>query len=209
MNGRVAGDDVGQANDLIVPLATLTFNNQGQLVQEAGNQNIAIPWVGAQASDVSFDFGDSINDGGTGSGGSTMFGDQGETVLNSRRQDGYGTGELERVSVGSDGTISGAYTNGRTVILAQVALARFEDPTELSSTGGNNFMQTATSGEANIGAPQGGGRGMIQGSSLEMSTVEISDQFIDLIAYQRAFQANSKTIQTADGLLQEVFQLLR
>ena len=90
-----------------------------------------------------------------------------------------------------------------------MALARFEDATGLNSVGGNRFIETPESGQANVGAAQSAGRGMVAGGTLEQSNVEISDQFIDLIAYQKAFQANAKTITTADGLMQEVFQLIR
>ena len=79
----------------------------------------------------------------------------------------------------------------------------------LTSNGGNNFLQSNNSGEAVIGSPRTGSRGGVVSGSLEASNVELSDEFIQLISYQRAFQANSKTIQTADGLMQEVFQILR
>jgi flagellar hook protein FlgE len=75
--------------------------------------------------------------------------------------------------------------------------------------GGNRYIETPDSGQANIGVAQTGGRGSIAGGTLEQSNVEISDQFIDLLAYQKAYQANVKTITTADSLLQEVFQLIR
>ena len=93
--------------------------------------------------------------------------------------------------------------------MGQVILAKFADPTGLAMVGGNNFVATAASGEAIVGEARGGGRGAIVASTLELSTTELSGQFIDLITYQRAFQANSRTIQTADGLLQEIFQILR
>jgi flagellar hook protein FlgE len=88
-------------------------------------------------------------------------------------------------------------------------MAKFADPTGLVMVGGNNFVATSASGEAVVGEPRSGGRGALVASILELSTTELSGQFIDLITHQRAFQANSRTIQTADGLLQEIFQILR
>ena len=117
--------------------------------------------------------------------------------------------ELDGVSIDGTGQIIGSFTNGYQQVLGQVALANFADETGLVMVGGNNFVASAGSGQAVVGTAQSGGRGAIQASTLELSTTELSTQFIDLIQYQRAFQANSRTIQTADGLLQEIFQILR
>jgi flagellar hook protein FlgE len=124
-------------------------------------------------------------------------------------QDGYGTGGLDGIAIDDRGNIVGAFTNGQSQILGKVALAKFADPTGLVLVGGNNFVATSASGEAIVGEARSGGRGAVVSSTLELSTTELSGQFIDLITYQRAFQANSRTIQTADGLLQEIFQILR
>jgi flagellar hook protein FlgE len=116
---------------------------------------------------------------------------------------------LDGVAIDDKGTIIGAFTNGRQQNLGRVVMAKFADPTGLVMVGGNNFVATSGSGEAVVGEPRSGGRGSLVASTLELSTTELSGQFIDLITYQRAFQANSRTIQTADGLLQEIFQILR
>ncbi len=183
-------------------LGQLQFDADGQLLVEPAGVAV-IDWGnGAAQSQISFDFGE------IGGEASSQW-NSGESEIRVLRQDGFGTGALDSVSVGDDGIVTGAYTNGETRSLGQVALARFEDPTGLLAVGGTEFAQSPQSGEALVGTANAGGRGAIVGAALELSNVELSDEFIQLIAYQRSFQANSRTIQTADGLIQEVFQLLR
>jgi flagellar hook protein FlgE len=205
--GDLAGGVAGNPN--LVPLGNLIFDQSGQLLDEQINNPINIPWAGAQPGDVTFEFGDAINDGGTGREGTTQWNETAQSVAHYQSQDGYGTGELDGLSIDDRGQIIGAFTNGRQQLLGQVVLAKFADPTGLAMVGGNNFVATSASGEAIVGEARGGGRGAVVASTLELSTTELSGQFIDLITYQRAFQANSRTIQTADGLLQEIFQILR
>jgi len=201
-------------------LGTLLFNENGQLSRSITN-NISVPWEGASAGSVNIGFGDPLHEaapvgpnlirvpGNTGRSGSTLWGEVRESALNSISQDGYGTGVLQNITVDGNGFITGAYNNGQSQILGQVALARFIDPTGLVSNGGNNFVESRESGAPVIGSPRTGSRGGIVSGSLEASNVELSEEFIQLISYQRAFQANSRIIQTADGLMQEVFQILR
>lgn len=203
----VAGGVAGEPTQ--IPLGELVFNDEGLLQTSTVPDPVNVQWAGAAPGAIRFDFGDPIDDGGTGRGGSSQWNRVTESAVNFLHQDGYGTGELENIGVDDNGVITGAFDNGRTLVLGQVGLARFEDPTGLLATGGGTFLETNSSGAAAIGTARTGGRGAVTSGALEASNVELSDQFIDLIAYQRAFQANSRTIQTADGLLQEVFQLLR
>ncbi|MGC6418180.1 MAG: flagellar hook protein FlgE [Bradymonadia bacterium] len=205
--GDLAGGAAGVPQ--VIPLGTLLFDQQGQLLDEQIANPINVPWAGTVPGDITFEFGDAINDGGTGREGTTQWNETSQSVAHYQSQNGYGTGELDGIAIDDRGQIIGAFTNGRQQILGQVILAKFADPTGLAMVGGNNFVATAASGEAIVGEARGGGRGAIVASTLELSTTELSGQFIDLITYQRAFQANSRTIQTADGLLQEIFQILR
>jgi flagellar hook protein FlgE len=202
-------------------LGNLIFNQNGQL-SRANLEDVSIPWVGADAGSIEFSFGDPLFQSApdaagnlvripnnSGRAGSTLWGEVRESSLSSISQDGYGTGVLQNISVDGNGFITGAYNNGQSQILGQVALARFNDPTGLTGNGGNNFLESSDSGAPVIGGPRTGSRGGIVSGSLEASNVELSEEFIQLISYQRAFQANSRTIQTADGLMQEVFQILR
>ncbi len=212
VNAIVDGSEIDGADPALpfqIPLGQLNFDNSGRLVEEVVPDPIQIDWLGADPGQISFNFGDAIADGGTGTSGSSQWNRVTESVANFVGQDGYGTGELDGISIDDTGLITGGFTNGQTLIMGRVALARFEDPTGLDSVGGSSFVETNVSGGASIGDARSGGRGAIISSALELANVELSSQFIDLISYQRAFQANSRTIQTADGLLQEVFQILR
>lgn len=212
MNAVVDGADVAGGNPgdpVLIPLGSLVFNQRGELEQENINNPINLQWAGAEPADITFDFGDALADGGTGRAGTSQWNETTESVAHYQSQNGYGTGELDGLAIDDRGQIIGAFTNGRQQILGQVIMAKFADSTGLAMVGGNNFVATAASGEAIVGTARSGGRGAIQSSTLELSTTELSGQFIDLITYQRAFQANSRTIQTADGLLQEIFQILR
>lgn len=217
--GELTGGTPGEFQEF--NLGTLVFNENGQLSRSITN-DASVPWLDAAAGNISFDFGDALNDAtlnaanelvpvadATGRAGTTLWGEVRESSLDNIAQDGYGTGVLQNISVDGNGFVIGAYNNGQSQILGQVALVTFNDPTALIGNGGNNFTQSESSGEPIIGAPRTGARGGVVSGSLEASNVELSDEFIDLISYQRAFQANSRTIQTADGLMQEVFQLIR
>ena len=111
----------------------------------------------------------------SGRAGTTLWGEVRESSLSSIAQDGYGTGVLQNITVDGNGFVTGAYNNGQSQILGQVALARFNDPTGLTSNGGNNFLQSNNSGEAVIGSPRTGSRGGVVSGSLEASNVELSD----------------------------------
>ena len=122
-------------------------------------------------------------------------------------QDGYPGGDLAGIRVDETGTLIGSFTNGRSFGLAQVGMARFTNNEGLESDGGNTFIQTSNSGDPIIGQAAVGGRGFIQASALEMSNVDLSRSLTQLIVIQRGYQANSKTITTADQLLQTLLQL--
>ena len=113
-------------------------------------------------------------------------------------QDGYASGELNGIRIDQSGTLVGSFTNGRSLGLAQVGVAKFSNNEGLSSEGGNLFSRTANSGDPVIGAAQTAGRGKISSSSLEMSNVDLSRSLTQLIVVQRGFQANSKTITTSN-----------
>jgi flagellar hook protein FlgE len=122
-------------------------------------------------------------------------------------QDGYAGGDLNGLSVDETGTVIGSFTNGRSFALAQVAMATFTNNQGLESDGGNCFIQTSNSGDPIVGQASTGGKGTIQASSLEMSNVDLSRSLTQLIVIQRGYQANSKTITTADEMLNTLLQL--
>jgi len=113
-------------------------------------------------------------------------------------QNGYSAGTLSNITVGEDGSITGSFTNGQTKTLAQLAVATFQNEDGLQRLGGNQFGQTAASGLAQVGTANSGRYGAIVAGSLEESNVNLANEFTNLIVAQRAFEANSRGIQTAD-----------
>ncbi|MBZ0270078.1 flagellar hook-basal body complex protein, partial [bacterium] len=125
-------------------------------------------------------------------------------------QDGYGMGTLESISVGADGIISGVFTNGTSRSLAQMALANFNNTTGLERDGSSGWIDTPNSGEAIIRRPGTGSQGgAISSGTLEMSNVDIAQEFTSMIVAQRGFQANARTITTSDEMLTELVNLKR
>ena len=133
----------------------------------------------------------------------------GNSAKNSQTQDGYPTGMLQGVSVDEDGVFTGLYSNGTMLSFAQVALADFASYSGLLKQGSNLFTSSLASGQAVILAPNQGGVGSIAPSSLEMSNVDLADEFVKLITTQRAFQANSKVITTSDEVLSDLINIKR
>ncbi|CAM3751568.1 flagellar hook-basal body complex protein [Alkalicoccus chagannorensis] len=116
---------------------------------------------------------------------------------------------LESFNVAPSGEINGVFSNGETYVLGVVAMANFPNPGGLNKTGGNTFEVSANSGAPQIGTSNTGGRGELVGSALEMSNVDLSEEFAEMIVSQRGFQANTRSITTADEILQELIQLKR
>ncbi|MDV6234489.1 flagellar hook protein FlgE [Leptospira ellisii] len=125
------------------------------------------------------------------------------------KQDGYTMGYLESFSIDNSGTITGVFSNGVRQPLARIATAVFNNPAGLDKAGDTMFAYSMNSGEPNIGEAGVQGRGKINAGLLEMSNVDLSDQFTDMIVTQRGFQANSRTITTSDQMIQEVLGLKR
>jgi len=124
-------------------------------------------------------------------------------------QNGYTNGTLESFSIDQNGRIVGSFSNGLTRTLGQVALARFTNPAGLERSDSTMFVESANSGQAQIGAAGVPGFGSISPSSLEMSNVDLSEEFTDMIITQRGFQANSRIITSSDEMLQELVNLKR
>jgi flagellar hook protein FlgE len=123
--------------------------------------------------------------------------------------DGYSAGDLQSVDVASDGILTGIYSNGQLIPLFRVGLAKFLNNYGLSNQGGNLFSETRDSGSAITNIPGENGLGTIAPNSLELSNVDISEEFVSLITNQRGFEANSKTVTTVDAMMQTVIQMKR
>ncbi len=124
-----------------------------------------------------------------------------------RRAAPNGSGSLVNFTIGSDGTISGSFSNGRTALLGRVALATFGNNEGLLRVGESGFVPTLASGQAVVGAPGTGGRGTLSGGALELSNVDIASEFAALIVAQRTFQANAKAVTTFDQVTQDTINL--
>lgn len=209
-HAMVDGGDVGQTPGTPVEIAngSMSFTTDGYLQDHTPAASSA-DFVGATPGQViNFDFGTPISAGGTGQDGITQY-DSASSSVSSQSQDGYSSGELTGVQIGGDGVVNGVYSNGQQVPIAQLAVAKFASNDGLSRAGRNVWMATRQSGEAAIAAAGSGGRASVVAGALEQSNVDIATQFVELIAHQRAFQANSKTITTADEMLQELANLKR
>jgi len=125
------------------------------------------------------------------------------------KQDGYPMGYLENFKIDQSGIITGVYSNGTNRVIGQVGLASFTNPGGLEKAGDSTFVESNNSGEANVGPSGIAGKGKFIAGALEMSNVDLAEQFTDMIVTQRGFQANSKTITTSDQMLQELMSLKR
>jgi flagellar hook protein FlgE len=190
---------------------TLTFDTDGALIDDKSGTTIGFNFGSSVVSpqNISFDHGTGTGESpaGTGLDGTTQFGS--ESVVNNLTQDGYGAGILNNLFISEDGIVSGLFTNGQSRELAQIALAKFQAPTELIKMGGNLFAESATSGQPIVGMPSSGGMGRVFSATLELSNVDLAEEFVDMISAQRGFQANSKIVTTTDELLQEILTLKR
>lgn len=131
-----------------------------------------------------------------------------DSAVSSISQDGFRSGELNGAAIDAGGIIYGLFSNGQTQVIGQLALATFNSEAGLLRLGGNMFGESISSGQATIGEPGTGGRGLIAGGYLEQSNVNITNEFIDLIEAQRGFQANSRVITTVNQTFQDLLQIL-
>lgn len=181
---------------------TLTFDGTGTLVAPAANvTGIAINGLTDGASNMTFAW--DLYNGAT----PTISQEAAPSSTSSTQQDGNSSGTLEDFSIGSDGTITGSFSNGRTAPLGQLALAQFADVQGLQRDGANSFRESLASGQAVIGAPGTGGRGTLSGGAVELSNVDIATEFSNLIVAQRAFESDAKAVTTFDQITQDTINL--
>uniref|UniRef100_A0A7V6CDR3 Flagellar hook protein FlgE n=1 Tax=Thermodesulfobacterium geofontis TaxID=1295609 RepID=A0A7V6CDR3_9BACT len=124
-------------------------------------------------------------------------------------QNGYGPGTLESIAADNEGRITGYYSNGMVIPLWMVALANFNSPERLQKVGGNLFKETTHSGPPVTGKPGTNGLGTIAPNSIEQSNVDLGEQFVKMIIFQRGFQADARIITVSDSMLEELINLKR
>lgn len=122
--------------------------------------------------------------------------------------DGYGAGDLQSITVDTDGVIGGTYSNGQALHLFQVAIARFNNPQGLNKIGGNLYARTSESGDAIVGRPGTNGLGNIVPNALEESNVDIAKESVKLILIKRAFQANLNVIRTEEEMTGDLLDIV-
>ncbi|MEY6431890.1 flagellar hook protein FlgE [Thioalkalicoccus limnaeus] len=184
------------------PAGTLTFDEQGVLDPESAEFELA-GWQplngagepnGAAGKDMTFSLGDS-----------TQFASP--FTIQGLQQDGYATGEFSRIAIDDTGHIVSYFTNGRSQVVGQVALYNFANPQGLQPVGDSAWVETPESGVALVGAPGVGGLGRLESGALEESNVDLTEELVNLIQAQRNYQANAKTIQTADTITQTILNM--
>jgi len=187
---------------------TLDFTTNGELDVETPGAS-SWDFVGATAGQsIAFDFGTSITtDGGTGLDATTQFGTP--SNVTGIAQNGFGSGTVAGIQIGSDGGVTGVFTNGQRRLLGQVVIADFRSVDGLERAGQGLYTETQASGAALVGAAESGSRGSVVSGALEQSNIDLGREFVDMIAYQRGFSANSKVITTSDEMYSELVSLKR
>src|SRR5258708_3765411 len=195
--------DVGATgNPVVVKSGTLAFNSSGNLTSPSANvTGIAVTGLADGAANMSFTW--QLYNGTTG----LLTQVAGPSSTSSTNQNGAGSGALVNFSIGSDGTITGSFSNGKTQALGQMALASFASNDGLQLSGNTDYSPTLASGQAVIGAPGTGGRGTLSGGALELSNVDIATEFANLIVAQRGFEADAKAVTTFDQITQDTIAL--
>jgi len=210
-HATVPGEDAqGGVPGTIVEMAKgkLQFDAKGKLQTETTETSAFNFNKGAQPGQkIEFDFGKSLTEGGNGDEAMTQFGSRSSIARHT--QDGASAATLSSLSFNDDGVLTAAYDNGTMRDIAQLSVAKFENNEGLFKMGRNLFKETRKSGQAAMGKPGLDGRGDVLSKSIELSNVDIADEFINLMNAQRNFQANTKTITTADQMLQEVLNIKR
>ena len=229
--GTRANQLAGQSGDslVVVGSGTLTFTKEGALDTVTTTGGINGPVQGAAvtfnfaggtqaAQTINFNFGTPrhiLSNGAfvanpnapTGFEGTTQFAAPSSTLLQS--QDGYGSGVLQSFTIDEQGKVRGMFSNGQELALKRVALAKFTSMAGLKPVGKNLFSETILSGQPIVASPGTSGTGSILSGALEISNVDLSTQFVELIRAQQAFQANARVITTGDQLLTETVNLKR
>lgn len=187
---------------------TVSFNNKGQLQEEGeGSNSFNFNKGAAPDQHIQFNFGESIVEGGDGLGATTQYGSS--SAISRHTQDGFSAATLASMSFNDEGILTAVYDNGESRNISQIAVAKFENNESLFKVGRNLFKESRNSGQAAMGKPGESGRGEVLSKSLELSNVDIANEFVGLMTAQRNFQANAKTLTTADQMLQDVLNIKR
>ena len=202
----IPGSDLTDPTASTLTTGALQFDSNGNLTDPANGTPITFTMpalADGAASGATITWNPYNSDG---SGRITQFGQPSASSASS--QNGTAAAELVNVGLANGGSIVAQYSDGTQVTVGQVALASIRNPNTLVATGSNNFQLSELTATPSIGTPGTGGRGAIQGGSVEASTVDIATEFTNLIVYQRAYEANGKVVTTADQLSEDTINLI-
>jgi flagellar hook protein FlgE len=224
MHALIDNQDIGDpvtGTDATRATYTLVFNDDGSLNENLSDKILISNWspLDAAGKPNGADGPVNVADGGTlpiadppessnfevDISGTTQYGSP--FTVSNMVQNGFTTGRPVGLDVDESGILFARYTNGESRIISQIALASFNDVEGLSPAGDTAWLQTFQSGDPIIGAPGTGVLGTIQSSSVEDSNVDLSNELVNLIIAQRNYQANSKTIETANAVTQTIINL--
>ncbi len=203
--------NIGSPTNNLITSGTISFNADGTLktadtsaASPTGSINVTIPWSpsvsGLNPQTIS------INMGTVGSSdGITQF--DNPSALVSSSIDGALFGSVSGVAIDNDGFVSAQFTNGLSQKVFKIPVATFANPDGLSAVSGNAYVASLNSGSPTIGEANLGGAGTIQSKALEGSTVDLANEFTNLITTQRAYSASARIITTADQMLQTLEQI--
>ena len=204
----VPAGTLGGSGNITVSNNSFTFLGTGTLQDAAvGDPQIQITGLDSGAADMTINW-DLFDDVTLAAHGDlTQY--AGTSMTTFQTQNGYSAGTLRGVSVDENGIVSGAYSNGQISPLYQIVLADFPNQSGLNKMGKNLYAESRNSGQVMPGIPQSGRLGSISPSAIEMSNVDLAQEFVKMITTQRAFQANSRVITTSDEILSELINIKR
>jgi flagellar hook protein FlgE len=197
-----AADTGGTGSPTVVASGTMNFDSSGNLTSPTAAIPLNISGLADGAANMS-----SAWNLTSPAGGSLITQVASTSATSTTDQNGYLAGTLQTFSILADGTIQGQFSNLQTQAIGQVALASFANNQGLLSVGGNSYQNTLASGAAVVGTPNSGALGTLTGGSVELSNVDISTEFTNLIVVQRAFEADSRVVTTFDSVTSSTVNL--
>ncbi|HEY7304268.1 MAG TPA: flagellar hook protein FlgE [Bryobacteraceae bacterium] len=196
---------VSTPNGTTASTGTLTFDTSGNLTAPASNPaspNVAITGLTDGAANMNINFNFFANNAPV----VTQYAQQSSTASTS--QDGSAPASVTGVGIGSGGVVLASLSNGKQLQVGQVAVANFTNPSSLIAVGNNDYQVSGLTSQPAIGAAGTGGRGDVEGSTLESSTVDIATEFTRLMTFQNSYQANARVITTANNMEQQTVNLI-
>jgi flagellar hook protein FlgE len=202
----VPSSDLAGGGTTPVATGSLTFDSSGNLTSPAAGAppTINIPGLADGAADMNISW--NLYDPTSGKSSITQLAEA--SGASGTQQDGFAAGQLNKISLGNGGVVTATYSNGQTANVGQLAVASIVNPESLLVAGNNYLQASPNTAAASIGTAGSGPRGQIIAGSLESSTVDIAQEFTNLLTFQRSYQANSRVITASDQLLQETVNLI-